>query len=347
MNQASLLNAARNGDPQAIVILINQSLQPKGISINVVRNGECLTIKAKAQTAPEKNFLVNFLRSGLTKLKPKNVSKVVIQGYAINQVDAAWLSSFKMDSADGQKGVTNIGNSSTNRSSISPQTPTTSTFTISSSQAKLDFLTPLFSSKKNRNGERFVIALGTFIITSSFWLIVGVISKKAPEVTTQTSSTNPSTNLSAPPTNTTIASEVFNPKILPILGTTYQQLEDESTILQIMTSGKTTDGRTEIPQTSLAGVTPNPIAVKKGYPPKGTDVCKLPYSALIRQMYEQCFTDGMNFTQVSNIVGWQGEEVASSGSGRTYRWGDGDGGSMMFVFDNDRLVSKSQVGLKP
>jgi len=141
---------------------------------------------------------------------------------------------------------------------------------------------------------------------------------------------------------------VFTPKKLPKLGTINQQLNDEAIVLEIILSGKTHDGTiTEIPQSSIAGVTPNPIAVKQGYPPKGTDICNLPYSALIRAMYEQCFSQGMSYIQVSNIVGWKGEELASSGSSVTYRWGDGKKGSMIFIFENDRLLSKSQNGLKP
>jgi hypothetical protein len=124
-------------------------------------------------------------------------------------------------------------------------------------------------------------------------------------------------------------------------------MEDKSIVLQIAVSGKTTDGITEIPKTSFAGITPNPIAVKMGYPPEGTDVCNLPYSALIRAMYEQCFSPGMSYIQVSNITGWKGEEISSSGASTTYRWGDGDGSSMVLIFENDQLVSKSQSGLKP
>ena len=159
-----------------------------------------------------------------------------------------------------------------------------------------------------------------------------------------------SSNLKAQSELSTASSStnVFTPKEIPILGNTSQQLQDEVIVSEIILFGKTHNGNlTEIPQSSMAGVTPNPIAVKKGYPPKGTNICNLPYSALIRAIYEQCLSEGMSYIQVSNIVGWKGEEFASSGSSVTYRWGDGKNGSMIIVFENDRLIYKSQNGLKP
>jgi hypothetical protein len=150
---------------------------------------------------------------------------------------------------------------------------------------------------------------------------------------------SPSPVLSAPPLSST-----FVPKQVPVLGTSYAQMTDEADVLNIIVSGKSHD---EIRETSLAGVKPNPIAVKLGYPPKGTDVCKLPYSALIRAMYEKCVVQGMSPIDVANILGWEGKEVSSAGAAKTYEWRDGKGGSMMVVFEGDRLVSKSQAGLKP
>lgn len=340
------MNSAKQGDPQAIAAMINQSLQQKGITVSVVKSGSCLTIKAKSQTVPEKDKLVDFLRNGITKIKPEAISRVVVQGYAFEQSTAAWLISFGLDALE-EKEKNSVSESSYNISSN--VTPKTSNLAPSNSGPKLNILTRLFSLGRNRNGERFLIAFGTFILTSILWLSISSLNstKNTSEITTQTSAVNTSESPSSSTPDVSLSNEVFTPKKIPILGNTYQQLEDESTILQIQLYGKTTDGRTEIPKASLAGITPNPIAVKKGYPPEGTDVCNLPYSVLIKQMYEQCFKDGMSYNQASNIAGWQGEEAASSGSTTTYRWGDGDSGSMLLVFDNGRLVSKSQSGLKP
>lgn len=91
---------------------------------------------------------------------------------------------------------------------------------------------------------------------------------------------------------------------------------------------------------------PPTLAVLAGNPPTGTDVCNLPYSALIMAMYQQCIKEGMSYVEVANIIGFNGEENSSSGSTITYTWTDGKEGIMTAVFQNNRLSSKSQTGLK-
>lgn len=150
--------------------------------------------------------------------------------------------------------------------------------------------------------------------------------------------------LSPAPSAPSAPSSTFTPKELPVLGTLNGQRSDAEKVWNVILSGKSPD---EIPQASSAGVKPNPIAVKMGYPPKGTDVCKLPYSALILVMYQKCFSQGMTPVDVANIVGWEGTEVANTRLTKSYEWADGKGGSMVIVFEGDRLKSKSQSGLKP
>ena len=125
-------------------------------------------------------------------------------------------------------------------------------------------------------------------------------------------------------------------KKLPVLGTSSQQMADEATVLQAALSGKTA----EIPKTSSAGVTPNPIAVLKGYPPEGTDVCNLPYSALTKAIYDSCINEGMSYIDVANTVGFEGQEQARAGDSVTYRWGASEG-SMSAFFTDGKLVSKN------
>jgi hypothetical protein len=175
-------------------------------------------------------------------------------------------------------------------------------------------------------------------IALAFYLLL-VTGCAANDISSSEQASPPSPAPSAPPPSST-----FTPKELPVLGTLNGQISDEAEVLNIIVSGKSQD---EIPQASSAGITPNPIAVKLGYPPKGTDVCNLPYSALIRPMYEKCFSQGMSPTDVANFVGWEGKEVAGAGSTKTYEWTDGKGGSMVVVFERDQMASKSQTGLKP
>jgi hypothetical protein len=141
--------------------------------------------------------------------------------------------------------------------------------------------------------------------------------------------------------STTAVQATFTPKELPTLGTDQQQIGDHGEVLKAAMAGDLS----KIPKTSSAGVTPNPIAVLEGYPPQGTDVCNLPYSALTSAIYERCLKEGMTYAEVASIIGFEGKQQASSGNSVTYNW-SGSGGSMSAVFTDGKMVSKAQQGLK-
>lgn len=109
----------------------------------------------------------------------------------------------------------------------------------------------------------------TFWITNVVLLalLAGCSSKEQPKNTALTP--YPVASQVASPSEAGSVSAVFTPKELPDLGTVNQALDDTAIVLQLVVNGKTSDGITEIPKTSMAGVTPNPIAVKEGYPLKG------------------------------------------------------------------------------
>jgi hypothetical protein len=65
----------------------------------------------------------------------------------------------------------------------------------------------------------------------------------------------------------------------------------------------------------------------------------------------------MSYAQVIRIIGFDGEEMASSNmagvpgvmeglSTKMYSWQNSDGTNMNATFQNDRLVAKAQFGLK-
>lgn len=138
----------------------------------------------------------------------------------------------------------------------------------------------------------------------------------------------------------------FKAKEIPILGTSRQQLNDEMAVAQIVVSAGSNGKVTGIPRTSSAGVAPNPIAVLQGIIPEGTDVCHLPYSALIKEMYETCFNEGMSHIDVASIIGYEGTESAKAGNSTSYTWSGSKGGVMNATFVDDKLIAKSQQGLK-
>ncbi len=77
----------------------------------------------------------------------------------------------------------------------------------------------------------------------------------------------------------------------------------------------------------------------------------------VSQAQYQQIQHGMSYSQVANIIGWAGEELANvrtdilpgvtpSVDTRMYSWNNGDGSSMNAMFQNDRLISKGQFGLE-
>jgi hypothetical protein len=73
--------------------------------------------------------------------------------------------------------------------------------------------------------------------------------------------------------------------------------------------------------------------------------CTRRYVALDLDIYTQCILDGMSFVTVSNIIGFPGTPVSSSGNAASFQWRYDDG-LMMATFVDDRLVSKAQTGLE-
>ncbi len=83
MAQQKTLELAKQGNPQAIKVLMNQSLQSKGITVKVGLKNNCLMVIAESQTLPDKSFLVNFIRQGVADLKPASVQRVVVQAHTV------------------------------------------------------------------------------------------------------------------------------------------------------------------------------------------------------------------------------------------------------------------------
>ena len=90
MTATNGLNLAKQGNPEAIAALINKSLQPKGITVSAAVAGNCLTLIAESQTAPEKAALVEFIHQGISNLNLKAIERIVIQGKVAGQKQSSW-----------------------------------------------------------------------------------------------------------------------------------------------------------------------------------------------------------------------------------------------------------------
>jgi hypothetical protein len=67
-----------------------------------------------------------------------------------------------------------------------------------------------------------------------------------------------------------------------------------------------------------------------------------------RQKYNQ-ITEGMSYSDVVEIIGTVGEELSSNAIAGyitvMYQWENSDGSNMNAMFQNDKLITKAQIGL--
>ncbi|HEY9811716.1 MAG TPA: hypothetical protein V6D13_20500 [Halomicronema sp.] len=99
MAQQKTLELAKLGNPQAIKVLMNQSLQPKGITVKVGLKNNCLMVIAESQTPADQSFLVNFIRQGVANLNPPSVQRVVVQAHTPGNSTPAWRTGFDLNTS--------------------------------------------------------------------------------------------------------------------------------------------------------------------------------------------------------------------------------------------------------
>jgi predicted aspartyl protease len=84
------LERARLGDTTAIAQLVNHSLQPKGMTARVTRQGGCLRVLLEAEQIPPQQALVPYLQKNLDKLKIASVHTVELMGKQAYAAVPAW-----------------------------------------------------------------------------------------------------------------------------------------------------------------------------------------------------------------------------------------------------------------
>jgi len=80
MTQSNLLELAQQGDPQAIAALMNQSLQPRGMTATVERAGDSLSVLLEADQVPNRQTLTAFVRRGISNLGIESIRSVKVLG---------------------------------------------------------------------------------------------------------------------------------------------------------------------------------------------------------------------------------------------------------------------------
>jgi hypothetical protein len=96
MTQPNYLKLAKQGDAQAIGVLINRSLQPKGINAKIAFKNSCLKVMLESTLVPEQQVLVEFIRRGITGLNISSVKIVQVYGRQIGEEFPAWSEEFTL-----------------------------------------------------------------------------------------------------------------------------------------------------------------------------------------------------------------------------------------------------------
>jgi hypothetical protein len=96
MAQPNLRELAKQGNPKAIAIMLERSLQPHSITAQVGRKEDCLQILLESAQIPEEQKMVPFIRNGLIKLGVESVTTVKVYARQTGEQSPAWQQTFEL-----------------------------------------------------------------------------------------------------------------------------------------------------------------------------------------------------------------------------------------------------------
>lgn len=95
-NKPTVQQAAKQGNPQAIAILLNRQLQPKGITAKISVKASCLQIMLEAAAVPNQKGLVTSLKKWIDTLGIDSIQGVQIYAKQTGEDIPAWNDSFEV-----------------------------------------------------------------------------------------------------------------------------------------------------------------------------------------------------------------------------------------------------------
>lgn len=114
MTQLSVMELAKQGDPNAIAALINKSLSSKGIHAEAELDGDCLKISLKAAQIPNQKAVVTIIHRGMMVLQIEQIKYVKIFTYRADNNYLAWqheltlVDDFKQQSLVSEQVASNV-----------------------------------------------------------------------------------------------------------------------------------------------------------------------------------------------------------------------------------------------
>jgi hypothetical protein len=96
MTQAELLELAKQGHAPAIAQLINQSLQPQGITATANLQDGCLQVLLEAQLVPKQEVLAKFIYQGALSLQANSIKSLIVYGKKFSNSTPSWSQTFDL-----------------------------------------------------------------------------------------------------------------------------------------------------------------------------------------------------------------------------------------------------------
>lgn len=99
MDVQNIVNLAKQGDPAAIAVLLNQALRIRNMTAQVVRNDNRLHILLEADRIPDRQAYLAYIQDGLTRLNVRSIHSVRVYARQIGQKVPAWDEAFEFGKA--------------------------------------------------------------------------------------------------------------------------------------------------------------------------------------------------------------------------------------------------------
>jgi GAF domain-containing protein len=94
---SNLFQKAKQGNPKAIALLLNEKLNPKGMDSRIDRRDRTLRIFLEGAQLYKPDKLFSWLRKQMVALKPGGIERVTIRGLATGQHKTLWTQGFQFD----------------------------------------------------------------------------------------------------------------------------------------------------------------------------------------------------------------------------------------------------------
>jgi hypothetical protein len=94
---SAVLEAARQGDAQAIAYLINQALEPKGVKVRAIRDAACLHVLLQSEQEPSPQ-LASLVKAGVVGLNAPSIHVLRVYGRQAGQSLPTWTEEWTLSS---------------------------------------------------------------------------------------------------------------------------------------------------------------------------------------------------------------------------------------------------------